>query len=659
MQAMILAAGFGTRLQPYSLVRPKPLFPVLNRPLLLATIERLQAAGCRRIVVNRHHLGEQIAAAVAGLDGVELQHEPAILGTGGSLAEAAGRLADEPLLVSNGDIYHTIDFRQLYEEHVRQDHLVTMALHDCPRFNTVQTRGDRVTGFGTATATGTPGALAFTGVQVIDPRILVTMDERRPLCIIEHYRSLIGAGTAINCHVFSDPQWTDIGTVEEYLRLHGDLLTGRTPLWPELVHPPGDGVLIDAAAELHPACRIEPWACIGAARIETGTVIARTVIWDGAVVTDDRPLIDRLVAPPSLGTPHDVTGRSANTTLRGEIGRLLIDSGLIERAANGDREVTLQPLHGDGSSRRFFRVFCGARPLCLAVLPAGNSERELAESRSAATLADHLDQAGVPVPRLLGVDEQRTVLLFEDLGDCRLHDLLLRDRSAALAWYPEVVRHLARMQVRGAAGFRADWCFDAPVYDEQVMIERESLYFATAFWRDTLFGDEVTGLREEFAELARRAAADFELLFLHRDFQSRNIMINDGRVRIIDFQAGRLGPPGYDVASLLIDPYAALSGTLQDELLECYLAEMRQLGGVDVDKISASYPLLAVQRNLQIIGAFAYLSGRRKKPFFRRYIMPSLIMLQNRLTEKMFEDFVLLRRTVSAAISGYRQSIRG
>ncbi|MBE0585116.1 MAG: hypothetical protein IH612_15315, partial [Desulfofustis sp.] len=116
---------------------------------------------------------------------------------------------------------------------------------------------------------------------------------------------------------------------------------------------------------------------------------------------------------------------------------------------------------------------------------------------------------------------------------------------------------------------------------------------------------------------------------------------------------------GYDIASLLIDPYAALSSRQQEALLQLYLEEMDRLGGADVDKIRGSYPLLAVQRNLQIIGAFAYLSGRKKKDFFRPYIMPSLIMLQNRLTEPLFDDFVLLRRTVSAAITGYRQSIRG
>jgi NDP-sugar pyrophosphorylase family protein len=295
MQAMILAAGYGTRLQPYSLVRPKPLFPVLNRPLLLATIERLQAAGCGRILVNCHHLGEQIAAAVAGISGVQLQVEPSILGTGGSLAEARGWLVDEPLLVSNGDIYHTIDFRQLYEVHVRHGHSVTMVLHDCPRFNKVQVTGTRVSGFDAPV--GSKGALAYTGVQVIDPDILRDMEDRRPWCIIDHYRRLIAAGTEINCRIPAHCNWTDIGTVEEYLRLHGDLLTGSTPIWQELDGPVVDGVLIDSEARLDQGCRVEPWSCIGKASIPAGAVIARSVLWDGAVIAGDELIADRLVAP--------------------------------------------------------------------------------------------------------------------------------------------------------------------------------------------------------------------------------------------------------------------------------------------------------------------------------------------------------------------------
>lgn len=138
MQAMILAAGFGTRLLPYTLSRPKPLFPILNQPLLLLTIRRLQQAGCDHIVVNCHHLREQIVAALHGIPGVVVQEEVVILGTGGGLRKARALFRDEPVLVTNGDIYHTVDYRRLYRHHqettrrTRWSHPASLALDKSP-----------------------------------------------------------------------------------------------------------------------------------------------------------------------------------------------------------------------------------------------------------------------------------------------------------------------------------------------------------------------------------------------------------------------------------------------------------------------------------------------------------------------------------------------
>ena len=109
MQAMILAAGFGTRLLPYTKKRPKPLFPLLNEPLLLLTIKRLQNAGFDHIIVNCHYLKEQIVEALDGMRGVVIQEEDIVLGTGGGLRMALRLMRDEPLLITNGDIYHSID----------------------------------------------------------------------------------------------------------------------------------------------------------------------------------------------------------------------------------------------------------------------------------------------------------------------------------------------------------------------------------------------------------------------------------------------------------------------------------------------------------------------------------------------------------------------
>ncbi len=346
---------------------------------------------------------------------------------------------------------------------------------------------------------------------------------------------------------------------------------------------------------------------------------------------------------------------SQGEKIRSSILELLRKTAVISRQLSKDNEtIGVQPLLSDGSSRRFFRVFYHDRPFCIAVFPGVTDIHGNAESKAAAAVGIHLHKAGVPVPAVMAFDQQSGLLIFEDLGDERLHDYLRRNPNQARKFYPHVVKTLAHMQVRGADEFDTAWCFDTPAYDQKVMLEKESGYFYRAFWQDTLFGETVPGLDEEFNRFAETTAHFFEPLFLHRDFQSRNIMIKDEQPRIIDFQAGRLGPPAYDLASLLIDPYVALSDRQQAELLAIYLDELQAISLVDVAKTRTSYPYLAVQRNLQIVGAFAFLSGKKKKSFFRPFILPALISLHNRLALPMFDGYPVIRKTVSESLLKFR-----
>ena len=295
MQAMILAAGFGTRLEPYSLVKPKPLFPVLNRPLLLATIERLRNCGCTEIIVNCHHLGEQVVDAASGLDGVRIQQETEILGTGGGLGLASRSLAPEPLLVTNGDIYHNADLVSLYEYHQNSGNRATLLLHDEPRFNTVRAEAGIITGFNTKQ--DGPGEYAYTGIQVIDPDLLHPLAPGSYSCIIQYYRKLIAKGEKIGCWLAEGLQWLDIGTPEDYLALHEDLLAERIDIWPELHAKADSGLCIDAEADCRPDCRFVDWASVGKASIGAGSVVERSVVWDGAWIADGQCVSDSIVIP--------------------------------------------------------------------------------------------------------------------------------------------------------------------------------------------------------------------------------------------------------------------------------------------------------------------------------------------------------------------------
>jgi mannose-1-phosphate guanylyltransferase len=292
MQAMILAAGFGTRLLPHTLVCPKPLFPILNQPLLLLTIKRLQKLGFDHIVVNCHHLREKIVAALAGLAGVIVQEEEVILGTGGGLRRALGHFRNEPLLVTNGDIYHSIDLLDFYRRHLASGDPVSLAMHHHPRFNRVMVKDGKVASFDNRVEFS---QLAFTGLHVIDPAILEGIDDHCFFSILDLYRRLLHRGTMINCYRADGCFWTDMGTPEDYLALHQGLLSGAIPCWPEL-GPVRRPYCIDQRAKLPAHLELRDWVSIGAANIENNTHLERVVIWDDVAVPGGSCLVDAVVS---------------------------------------------------------------------------------------------------------------------------------------------------------------------------------------------------------------------------------------------------------------------------------------------------------------------------------------------------------------------------
>ncbi|MGD9949207.1 MAG: sugar phosphate nucleotidyltransferase [Desulfobulbus sp.] len=269
MQAIVLAAGFGTRLQPYTTIRAKPLFPVVNRLLLHRLLSQLAACDCGPVVVNCHHLPEQIEEALKAWPGVQLQVEPEILGTGGALRKALDNMDNDPILVMNGDLYHEIDPEWVYHRHLLSRNDVTMALHDYPRFNTVRIGGDRVLGF---TEAAQENCLAFTGIHVVDPEVLERIALGRFHHIIDLYQDMARKDRVGYCRTDS-AFWYDIGTPTDYLQLHARLLE------------PAGGWQVEPSACLGADVLLSGWGCIGAeAGIGAGTVLHNCVVWPGATV---------------------------------------------------------------------------------------------------------------------------------------------------------------------------------------------------------------------------------------------------------------------------------------------------------------------------------------------------------------------------------------
>lgn len=303
MQAMLLAAGFGTRLRPYTLIRPKPLFPVCTRPLIHILLDMLREAGCRRTVVNCHHLADQVRAALQGMDDVLLQYESEILGTGGSLRRALDRLDDRPVLVMNGDIFHTIDLAAVYRYHRLSGNRVTLVLHDYPRFNRVRVRGDRVVGFGENPGASDVRMLAFTGIHVLESEVIQRIPGSGFFHIIDLYQELAVAGEGIGCLGVDGCYWRDIGTPEDYLQLHRELL--RESAAPQVEGLAGDlcpriadGWCLGSEVRLGPGVRLEKWGCLGdQVRVGTGARLSGCVVWDGARIEPGAAFQNLIITP--------------------------------------------------------------------------------------------------------------------------------------------------------------------------------------------------------------------------------------------------------------------------------------------------------------------------------------------------------------------------
>ncbi|MGB6972805.1 MAG: phosphotransferase [Desulfobulbales bacterium] len=321
-----------------------------------------------------------------------------------------------------------------------------------------------------------------------------------------------------------------------------------------------------------------------------------------------------------------------------QILNFLSKEGLVDT----QEKVILTPLSGDVSSRIFFKIKTGNTASFCGVLPDNeNAKKGRAEAQAAFNIGTHLKKRGIPVPAVHAFDPENGFILFEDLGETLLYDELekKRNKSGGRIWgqiketYKESIEILLYMQISGSVHFDRKWCWDTQRYDKKLMLERESGYFMQAFCQDMLGIQKFSAkLNDEFSKLASYAARQPAVYFLHRDFQSRNLMIVDGEIRIIDFQGGRLGPLGYDLASLLIDPYAQIPHEVQEELLEHYLEHLCTYGLDDLAFLKG-YKSLALQRNLQILGAFAFLSGQKQKIFFKQFILPATLSLHHLLID--------------------------
>jgi mannose-1-phosphate guanylyltransferase len=294
MHAMVLAAGYGTRLRPLTLERAKPGVPVFNRPLACFALDAVARLGVGRAVLNTHHLGEALPEWIRPHTPPDLAlrfvHEPTLLGTGGGLRNAWPLLrdGDDPVVVINGDILFAPDLRAVLDTHRRMGALATMVLRPDPnaaRYGAldVDDEGRVRRLLGEPAWPGPLRSLMFTGVHVLDPRAFDDLPDQG--CIVRAcYRRWIDRGEVVAAHVDETP-WRDLGTLPSYLEAHLELLRGAVA-WEGAPAAP-DGALVHPDAHVGAGAVLRETTVGAGAHIADGVRLTRCVVWDGARVAGD------------------------------------------------------------------------------------------------------------------------------------------------------------------------------------------------------------------------------------------------------------------------------------------------------------------------------------------------------------------------------------
>jgi aminoglycoside/choline kinase family phosphotransferase len=326
-----------------------------------------------------------------------------------------------------------------------------------------------------------------------------------------------------------------------------------------------------------------------------------------------------------------------------------IDS-YLERSGLASRSPRVVPLTGDASDRRYFRVLVPEGPSIVLSLYASAFKFE---KLSFVNVARLLQEMPVPVPTVLGHAEDLGVLALEDLGDVTLQAHLGAATAAEhAAMYRQAVALIATLQRRGAELDGSAYLPYGIAFDVEKLtweLDFFTKHFVEAYRGVVIGANAREDLRHEFAVLVSELAAERRVL-CHRDYHSRNLMLHQERLFIIDFQDARMGPDTYDLVSLLRDSYVDLPEQTVDELIAYFLALKGQTG--NEAEFRRRFDLMALQRNLKALGTFGYQTTARRNPVYIQYIPRTLRYVRDNLEH--LPRFARLRELLGSLVDEFR-----
>lgn len=301
----------------------------------------------------------------------------------------------------------------------------------------------------------------------------------------------------------------------------------------------------------------------------------------------------------------------------------------------------IQLLSDGGSDRAFYRVGDGDRTAVLLVDAGEELERYLG-------ISIFLRDCGIDAPECYGIDDRTPALLMEDLGSLHLDTALEAvGPEEELTLYGGCIDTIVTMETTATERMLETGFLAQKRFDMQVLIG-ETDYFAAEFigrYCPVSLGE---AWEKERAELARFLASQ-PLVFMHRDYQSRNLIVKGDRIRVIDFQSAHRGPGLYDIASLLKDPYHPLPAQRRNMLLAGLHGRLKDRKAPvphEFEAFREGFVLAGIQRNLQALAAFVRLGVVKGKKRFLESIPPALDLLEEGIDESGM--FPAMKRMVEA-----------
>jgi NDP-sugar pyrophosphorylase family protein/aminoglycoside/choline kinase family phosphotransferase len=615
LSVFILAAGLGERLRPITNYIPKPLLPILGKPVLQYILEKVTDFPIYKIGINLHHKKEAIETWIKQSsfhEKIKLFHEDTILGTGGALKNAEEFLRTSSFLVHNSDIFSDINLEELVSFHSSSKNLATLVVHDYPEFNKLLIDDE---GFlrkiGEGEWSGKRGRyVAFTGIAVYQPEFLKFLSSGTS-SVVNAWVKALSAGYKIGTYDVTGCSWNDIGTTISYVRT----------VFNEL-RKTGETVYIHPSFEWCSEVEIDGYVVIENIRNSPPPFFNKRGQGGFAECISMRNCII-LPGTEFVIEKGGMDGWTFENCILGHGFRI----DLNEKEIFGFPSDNAVLIGTGGSDREYYRIKVNGKSL-VQMQCAGNDP----DFKRHIEYARFFKRHSVPVPELLNFDTEKMIAYFEDFGDLSLYSWLkcTRKQAEIEKMYKKVLDAL--ISIHTVANKNVSEC---PLLQNRIFdydyLRWETSYFIERFAEGikNIKMKNLPNLHSEFHHLALKVDS-FTKAVMHRDYQSQNIMVTRGGIpRLLDYQGARIGPPAYDVVSILWDPYSRLDNGIREHLLKYYISKMKERSKLFAEnEFEESILPCRLQRHMQALGAYGFLSTVKGKKYFLKHIPEGLRLLK-------------------------------